>query len=237
MFADGHDSTLPSAKHPTIVNSTEGHPYVVYRDDWVTATGKLIPIRLAYLFEGKIITEPKLFYCAGNLDRPYRYDSYIDPPPWGTLPQEYNYPPSATHPRGGRLTDSNQWIRIGYTYYPTDPKTELINDREVSGEWYPKEETTRFDRLNPNIPYLTDVIHNRETLSHKSGAKKVVSASGITRVILQNPGMNALFKDGHVIYANDRTLFTLGVWDPWESKAMGTNYPPFYYTIFKNIQP
>jgi len=88
----------------------------------------------------------------------------------------------------------------------------------------PSQTARKFDGLDPNIPYMTDLLrHNtqypKEELSHN---------------IHDNPGVNALFKDGHVGNCDDQSVFDDPVWDDWENWRM-MEWREFYYTIFKLI--
>ena len=64
-------------------------------------------MKLGLLYETGVISEPQIFYCPSNSCDWLRYESYTDPAPWGTLPQNYNT-------RNGE----NNWVRTGYSYYP-----------------------------------------------------------------------------------------------------------------------
>lgn len=195
--------------------SEEMHPYVAYRADWVFPTKKLKAMRMACLHERKYIPEPKVFYCPSNKIPLYKYESYIDPPPWGFLPQKFN------------VTKPNQWVRIGYTYYPTDPKSKKVAPSGDTNIRIPESTAKRIDKLDQRIPYMTDVIrHNteypKEELSHK------------TR---NTYALNALFGDGHAAYCNDQSVFNDPVWDEaaaGQFKA-GNKWREFYYRVFKLI--
>jgi prepilin-type N-terminal cleavage/methylation domain-containing protein/prepilin-type processing-associated H-X9-DG protein len=184
--------------------SEEMHPYVVYRADsgWINPDATYKAMRMACLYKAKIIREPKLFYCPSNRNPLYKYESYINPPPWGKLPQIYN-----TNATGEA---HNQWVRIGYEYFPTDPKSE----KNAAG--IPVNTARRLDKLDSRIPYMTDVLRHKEELSHKS-------RSGY--------GLNALFSDGHVIFCSDQKVFADPMWDRYTAAP----WREYYYTIFKLI--
>jgi prepilin-type N-terminal cleavage/methylation domain-containing protein len=174
--ADGHDTG-------TI------HPFVVYRiDENYGDITKLRPLRLACLYARSYLPDPKVFYCPSNNNKNYMYKSYTQATPpnpdgrWGTLPQAFN---------GG----GNQWVRIGYTYYPIDPTCVLVQD-PWSSKYVPKYTAKTFSQLDKNSPYLTDVMWSRSAIPHKSGIDPA------TNVII-NGGVNALFKDGHVRFVKD----------------------------------
>lgn len=232
MYAGTYDNLIPP--DGGVVNgvykrdSNPTHPYAVYRDNFIDSNGTLIPLRFACLFKTGLITEPKLFYCPASEYSWFRYGSYIDPPPWGTLPQNYNSSP------GG---PGNQWVRMSYAYFPTDYTTKLRTDMQT-GFKYREPNCARFDRLDGTLPYATDVIWTRNSLSHKSGIRMVSN-----KVVVLDPGLNALFKDGHIVYCTDPNLFADNrttpagiVWYLKESSILA-NWNTFYYTIFKMVKP
>jgi len=188
----------------------EMHPYALYRSDdpkWLDATtGMPIAMKVACLYETGYIPEPKVFYCPSNILSLYRFESYSDPKPWGTLPQRYNDEDGQGH---------NQWIRMGYTYYPTDPSAPIDNATQA-----PKGTAQKIDKLDAHIPYMTDTIRNIEHISHRRR---------------QTYAINALFSDGHVVLCNDESVFKNEVWSRYENGMI--HFKTFYYTVFNLIQP
>ncbi len=186
----------------------EMHPYVLYRSEavWLDAEGEPIPMKVACLSEAGAIADPRVFYCPSNKMALYRFESYNDPPPWGTLPQRYNTEDGQGH---------NQWIRMGYTYYPTNPRSPIDPATDA-----PKGTAKKLDDLNPLIPFMTDTIRRREHISHKRRG---------------NDAINALFSDGHVVLCNDERVFQHDVWRRYENGMVG--FKTFYYTVFKLIPP
>ncbi len=216
----------------------EGHPYIVYRggdatviqnvwrfppgvaeDPWNPGLGKMKPMRQACLYEGKYISKPEVFYCPSNRMDLYKFESYTDPPPWGRLPQNYN-----THDKSGGT--HNQWVRVGYEYYPTDPKTPVDADHPEYWHYHgtaynvPKETARKLTGLNPHIPYMSDVIRNIADISHQTRSSH---------------GIHALFSDGHVIFRNDERLFSGPEWEDFRSGAI--NWRLFYYMIYRQVSP
>jgi prepilin-type N-terminal cleavage/methylation domain-containing protein len=167
------------------------HSYALYRADYVDASGRPLPMKLALLYEGKFITEPKVFYCPSNIEPLYKYESYCLPRPWGSLPQQFNATDGEGH---------NQWIRMGYSYMPIDPRVEL--DAATGA---PKETARSYENLHPRLPYMTDLVRHLNAISH-------------TRQ--KHPAVNALFKDGHVSLHNEEYVFTNPVWQDMEAGAI-----------------
>lgn len=161
------------------------HSYALYRSEsgYVDATGKPLPMKLAVLYERKYIANPKVFYCPSNMNALYKFESYNNPRPWGTLPQIYNTTDGQGH---------NQWVRMGYTYLPIDPRAPINSTTGM-----PDETAKNIDGLDPYIPYMTDIVRHRSEISHKRQG---------------NDAVNALFKDGHVTLCNDEKVFNNDVW-------------------------
>lgn len=216
LYAEAYDNSLPwwgfdeaTASNP-YAGSEETHPYVAYRKDWVWPNRKRKAMRMACLYEGKFITEPKMFYCPSNRIPLYKYESYIQyrgkTTPWGFLDQDFN-------------TDDghNQWVRVGYFYYPTDPRS----GKNANGA--PELTAKRIDKLDPRLPYMTDVLRHKEQLSHKS--RKIYA-------------LHALFSDAHVTFCNDQRIFDEDLWTRWDQPSISDEAKlegAFYYTIFKLI--
>lgn len=180
--------------------------YVLYRSEssYVDANGKLLPMKLAVLYEGGYIANPKVFYCPSNKNLLYRFESYSDPKPWGTLPQNYNANDGTGH---------NQWIRMGYTYLPIDPR--ILRNPSTG---MPNETAETIDAIDPYVPFMTDHIRHKFQISHKRQ---------------QYYAVNALFKDGHVTLCNDRRVFDNEIWDQMESGAVPELLAN--YTVFQLI--
>jgi prepilin-type N-terminal cleavage/methylation domain-containing protein len=180
------------------------HSYALYRSEslYVDTGGRPLGMKLALLREGKYIADPKVFYCPSNMNELYKFESYNSPQPWGTLPQDFN----AQHGQG-----HNQWVRMGYTYLPIDPRTPKNNSTGMPGE------TARtIDTLDPHIPYMTDLIRHKHQISHKRQ---------------KNHAVNALFRDGHVTLCNDQAVFDNDVWDRMENgliPELTANYTVFH---------
>jgi prepilin-type N-terminal cleavage/methylation domain-containing protein len=238
----------------------EGHPYAVARQDHTNndadyqdgrtpcptcgnggagntpGAGKPYAQKLGCLYAGGFVKDAKVLYCPSNQDKNYRYDSYCLTGPkatkgtfreWGMPHQAYN-------------NTSNDWIRVGYGYYPVDmsiknapPYTDMT--RLASAFWVPRVTCRKFGTLSGNTPYASDVIWSKKNISHKSGIRVVKVAAG-NKTILRNPGLNALFKDGHVVYVGDipvqydavhlkDTLFNSVLWDWWEPITVEDSTP------------
>jgi len=214
LYAESYENSLPWWGY-SVSGTPESHPYVAYRNTWVFPNKKLKAMRLACLYEAGLITEPKIFYCPAMRNPVYMYESYIKfmgkTVPWGFLPQDFNID-----------YGTNQWVRTGYFYYPTnpnDPKNYMGAPYDVDNNRFLVAD--RMDELDPNIPYLTDMIRNIYSISHN---------------IRDNPGVNALFKDGHVVYCDDQFVYDEDYWHIWDYTTDKEKLDGgFYYTIFQLI--
>jgi prepilin-type N-terminal cleavage/methylation domain-containing protein len=259
-YTGDNDDLMPwyGSKNAT---SDDYHPYAVFRSNhsgdsqtyyqssspcWCGLKGRPLPLKLGCLFARGYIGDGKILYCPSNRDPQYRYESYTKSDPsisgltnaWGMPHQVYNL--QATPAK-------NDWVRMGYGYYPID---ETIKNQPLmvpSGDSYvPQYTARRFSLLSRKNPYVTDVIWTRNDISHKSGID-----GGTNHV--KNAGINALFKDGHVRYVRDETvtveatqqkqkLFDNSFWNLWDPP--GEADPPddvdaryIFYNIYHMIQP
>jgi hypothetical protein len=206
-------------------------------------------MRLACLYARNYVTDPKVFYCPSNQNSSYKYKSYTrgtgtnTDGSWGTLPQAYNL----------TLSNPNQWIRMGYDYYPIDETlggASGMVPESYSGNLVPRYTARRLTQLSRNNPYATDMIWSRSDISHKSGIDRSTK-------IIQNGGINSLFKDGHVRFVRDekvsykltaaspitqRTIFDNDYWDIWDpaggsTGGEGDDSRILFYGIYKLIKP
>jgi prepilin-type N-terminal cleavage/methylation domain-containing protein len=184
-----HDVDPTTGKETT---TQETHPYACYRSDkYVTVNGKkkLVAYRFACLYEARLLDDPKMFYCPSNKVEERKYQSYTNPEPWGTLPQQYN-----------TYHNANQWVRAGYEYFPVSrrPDFEPFTLGNPPRPAAPKTLCTKFEDLDQRLPYCTDVMRTRDTFSHKYGTVM---------------GLNALWPDGHVLFISDQSIFRDRMWD------------------------
>ena len=218
MYAGSNNGRLPD-DHDFSGDNRELHTYAAYRKDagYYDAVRDIFkPLRFAYLYELNYIDEPKIFYCPGNRLDGYKYESYVNPAPWGTTAdQEYNL-----------STGSNHWVRVGYSYYPVQSGARLDPDTQA-----PEELALKYDLLKPNFPIATDVIHNRKSISHQSNKRYT---------------LNVLFSDSHVSACNDQSIFKDlidpfggNVWDTLDDGVSSFTwyYDTAIYTVFRAIRP
>lgn len=243
-FGGGHDPTYFGTFNGASKDD-ETHPYVAYRGDKLPWNGPPPippwPMRLACLYVRHYVADPKMFYCPSNRDLTYMYKSYVNPGRWGDLPQAYN-----------NTQTQNQWVRLGYDYYPIDETQKgdafLVPDK-FAGTLVQKYTARRYSQLSRSSPFCSDRIWSREAISHKSGIDKALH--------IQNGGINAVFKDGHVRFVKDEpvsyqfldgdpikqgTMFNNEYWDNWDpangpKPSIDDDSRLIYYGIYNLIKP
>ena len=180
-------------------------------------------MKLGCLYRAGIVTDARIFYCPASTQEQFQYESYVNPLPpntsheWGTLPQVFN-----------NVNLMSQWVRVGYTYFPMDSTIPM--EMSTNGQLLaPKYTARRYDKLDLDIPYLADVLWYRRTMSHKTEG---------------GYSLNALFKDGHVVYCKDRRFFSDSVnddperlWYQWDPNRQEIQFNYFYYNFLRKIQP
>lgn len=247
-FYGGWDTTFSGVfKVPSSSsNRDETHPYAVYRNDKDPWRGPPpVPMKLACLYARNYLPDAKAFYCPSNMDPLYMYKTYTKGTgtntangKWGTLDQVFNAD-----------TGKNQWVRVGYSYYPIDGtlKGGLGMEPSGAGGLVPRYTARRFSLLSKNNPYVTDVIMSRKNISHRSGLDR-------SNYHVQNAGINSLFKDGHVSFVKDQAvsyvfdstskkgkLFDNDIWDIYDTPGLDlpddTDARFLFYNIFSMIKP
>jgi hypothetical protein len=219
----------------------EEHPFVAYRGDESPWKGPPpVPMRLACLYARHFIADPKLFYCPSNRNPQYMYKSYVNPGRWGEFPQNYN-----------SVQNKNQWLRLGYDYYPIDETAHgqyLMVEEGEGSTMVPKVSARRFSQLSRSSPYASDGIWDQTDISHKSGIEML---SGKVHIV--NGGINAVFKDAHVRFVKDepvtyqvsvispvvtnRTVFSNYYWENWAPTDSQHDFRLIYYNIYNIIKP
>lgn len=217
IYADANKELLPTNSHPTNPSVREMHGYVAYRKDW-TLNGRFIPLRFARLYESGLVDMPEIFYCPNNRAGTWKYESYVNPAPWGTLDQVFN-----------TESGSNQWVRIGYTYFPVEKNPKLL----AAGYPDPDKAVTKYTSLNINMPYATDVLHGLHNVSHQYNCG-FDSNNQVTRY--GTFAINALYGDGRVTVCADQSVFKNAIWDRF-GDGTSDAYDACYYTIFKLVGP
>ncbi|MFA5553337.1 MAG: type II secretion system protein [Phycisphaerae bacterium] len=198
----------------------EFHPFVAYRinEPINSSNTKFWAYRFGCLYDNRIIEDPKVFYCPSNKNEDRQYASYINPGPWGSLPQEYN------------TTADNQWVRVGYEYFPV-----AKNFKRSPFTGAPETLATNFDRLDAYLPIATDVLRTKASMSHMNRG---------------TCGVNAAYPDGSVAFCNNQDTFSDnlrlppgvglpgGLWDAdLREKKKTVIYSIYYYRFLAISDP
>lgn len=238
-WAGGYDPMYPATNKKNKADTdgypydSDRHPYIAFRggagdEEWMDVNGKAIPMRLGCLFVRGVIKDARVFYCPATpaTRKSYLHDSYIDPflpdntsREWGTLPQKFN-------------VGSNQWVRVGVTWFPVDLAVKRLSTPEKAPMWTAR----KFERLESRIPFCSDRIWN--TTAQKGMSELDHNQGSIY-------GLNVVFKDGHVVYAKgsktkgDKGPFDETVWKTFGETGASSSkaYLSFQYIIFTAIQP
>ncbi len=206
MYSDIYDGRLPYA--PDVKNNVDNlfgadyasgvreWPHVVY----VRSGNQTKPVGLGFLHHAGLIKQGKMFYCPSNRG-PYLYEHYNSPPPWGTLPQEFNLNCPTCH----------EWVRIGYTYYAKS----LTVRENIKGELHQLRAFTITD-LDQSRPMVTDGISTMQgPLTHGVPGKF--------------GGLNVVFGDGHVKFCTNENAVNVE-WFP-EYEVLNPASPYFHIIL------
>lgn len=220
-YGDAYDDKLPRNDNPDQLTSEgvskERHATVVYRKDG----GVVRTYRWGFLYDCGFIPKPDIFYCKSNKEEKNQYKSYTYPGDWGTFDQEI------------LVGEDNQWIRIGYTYFPIERKSRI--DTTTRSPFNDSVNiATRYSQLDPYIPYATDLIASRNNISHQSNKESLDKNSSANNYVV-----NALFPDTSVHSCNDRDVFSDDLFDDIETRANSSHeregYRRFNFRVFNAI--
>ena len=174
----------------------------VYPPVWEPASMSGGPYNLGVLFDGKIITDGKPYYCPANpKQNNFAYDYYTIKSQW---PCGIDLAAATT------AGDMNpDWIRAGYSYYPqskiTVKTSTSLGQKDVpiwpanstSPEpWKSQKCVPLFKQsaIDQTKSMMVDLFYGNviDTLSHRNGS--------------QPAGLNAAFGDGHVNWQSFKTV-------------------------------
>jgi prepilin-type N-terminal cleavage/methylation domain-containing protein len=222
LYADANKEMLPTA-YADDNTTVEMHSYVVYRADWLT-NSRPTPLRFARLYETGFLDLPQTFYCPNNRDELFKFESYNNPSPWGTLTpnQEFNV-------RNG----SNPWIRIGYTYNPVERTAKINPTLGIFPD--PKKPVRKYTMMNLGLPYTTDILHKLPNLSHQYNSKFDEAGNALSWGTM---AVNCLYGDGRVSTCTEMSVFKDKIWTNGSFDEGNIDaYQRAYLTIFKLIGP
>lgn len=170
MYQESYNGNLPTPEQ----NGTWIQHYFVYRRDTSGWSN------MGCLFAAGFIQDGRHFYCPATEGWYEEYKSYCDPPPWGTLPQKVNEPPTG---------NGNQWVRAhkGYAYWP---QSKDIVKSNVATE------------IHSNAVGIYQVGYPKTPLIVSKLLQNKAFATDLTFHAVKGTGwnVNAAFPDGHVSY-------------------------------------
>jgi len=188
MFASDNGDYLPQVKYR---DANSWYPYEMYRlsGPGPGATITLGPEDLGYLWDAKLITAPKVFYCPSVKSGAYSYDFYSSTASW-----PYGMPVPLP-------ANENPYVRSGYSYFPQSTVLEtIIVPQGVGPQIVPVAtqsltnssllEPIKQSQVDPKRSMVVDVVQTPssatsiDSLNHKDGGKPA--------------GLEAGFGDGHV---------------------------------------
>jgi prepilin-type N-terminal cleavage/methylation domain-containing protein/prepilin-type processing-associated H-X9-DG protein len=243
MYATDNNDFLPQSGWKNCTSS--GNPWQTYEACRVTPGTATItegPYNLGLLFFTKLISNPKVFYCPSlgqaGAKGTYDYYTYFN----GIWPSTPPTDPS------GAVEDN---VRTGYNYYPQPKATELVqgyqlpiltsqkvtftspNPGDPPEPGMPMSEPSplKSTAVDPSKAVSVDSIQSLADISHKSGGKPA--------------GVNALFADGHVIFAGIKAnsgpnqAFNNSIWAAAPGGVLGNDPPPSinYRRVMSYFQP
>jgi prepilin-type N-terminal cleavage/methylation domain-containing protein len=169
--------------------------YIAYENHGLTGNQNKA-INLGPLHSTGVIQDGRVFYCPGIRNTPaHQYETYLDPLPWGSLPQAYN-----ERTFGGQSSMHNR-IRIGYSYWPQSQKTRPLPAAPVYALITDQDRTiplvaTKMHQLTPEKAIVCDLVLNIKT--HETSGK--------------DKAIGALMGDGHVIMSTDSDAIDEDLW-------------------------
>lgn len=182
MFAGDQEDRLPSVKFR---DANSWYPYEMYR---VAAPNTITmgPENLGYLYDAKLITEGKIFYCPSNKklgSSGYTYDYYVtDTVKW----------PFGAASKG----DDN--VRSGYSYFPQSTSLETVSVTGYGSQQVPAIKADavagnsmlvplKQSTLDPKRSMVVDLVQtSTDSITHRDRNKPA--------------GICAVFGDGHVAW-------------------------------------
>ena|SRR5487761_2752762 len=185
-------------------------PQNVYPPAWKPASQAGGPYNLGALYEAKIITDGKPYYCPSNAKGDnFSYDTYTVKAQW---PCGIDLAAAAAAGNG-----NPDWIRSGYSYYPQSKNTArtatALGQKDVPfwpsystspSPWNSQHVVPFFKQsvIDQTKSMVVDVIYKSlDGISHRKGN--------------QPAGLNAAFGDSHVNWQNFKTItdgFDPNIW-------------------------
>jgi prepilin-type processing-associated H-X9-DG protein len=186
LYADDNKDKLPPPEFDPdrIPGSNPWRGYLLYWDP-----GRIgqparpeAAVNLGYLYEGKYLRSPNIFYCPS-----------LKHPPGLRVVFEKQYFESAKVPWPMYSVDGQ--VNTTYTYFPqTDVPAKQVSEANLGWTLVASKQT----QLNARRSLMTDLIYTWGTLAHTSGKNPF--------------GLNVLWGDGHINFCTTRAAFDTKLW-------------------------
>ncbi len=233
LFAGDNSDYLPMVKFRA---ANSWYPYEMYRlASPNSTTVTLGPEDLGFLWDGKYITAPKVFYCPSVKDATsgYSYDYYAGSGSW-----PYGMPASAVNP----------YVRSGYSYFPQSTTLATVI---VPTGYGPQQVPVAVADPNPassTNSWLTPLKQSQVDAKRSMVVDVVQTPSSGTSIDSLNhkdgrvpAGVEAGFGDGHVSWQSVRRLgkptFDPALWYGGGSSSGIGNDGPTYQYVMSLFQP
>jgi prepilin-type N-terminal cleavage/methylation domain-containing protein len=214
MYADASDDKLP----PTLFNpekdpsSGPWQSYFLFFGPAGRPADVRLPLNLAYLYTGKLITTPRTFYDPG-----LRHPELLE------VRFELKYYENARYP-WPKCDDQRADVRGNYMYYPQSEQPARTPPRPGQEDWSLVAEKASQGVSQRSI--VTDLIYTVRTRPHTTNRNPI--------------GINALWGDSHVSFSTTKKAFDPKLWDPGDDAASQQNpgdNPTRFRTIVSLLRP
>lgn len=193
IYAPDNAERLPPCQWPETSMTDSDATYDAYNGSLNAADVK----NLGYLFETKVISDAKVFYClSGTTVKGIGTTGY-----YASERTYANYSNNGKRWPAFAPGDGTPRVRIGYTYFPQSGSKTLspITPRGNTSV-RPPGMATKSMELNARYAITTDLVYRMDMITHRSGLKRGLA-------------LNALFGDSHVNLQKDPAFFdTANVW-------------------------
>lgn len=202
IYAPDNGEKNPPCQWPETSNNNDDATYDAYNGGLTAAYVQ----NLGYLFEARIISDARVFYClSGTMVKGIGGSGF-----YASERTYENYSIANGHWPSFYPGDPTARCRIGYTYFPQSG-TRALPSRSIPGKpaFAPPAMAIKSTELATRYAIVTDLVYRMDMVTHRSGIKRGL-------------GLNALFGDIHVQFQKDPAFFdTVNVWNGSENGQNG----------------
>lgn len=196
MYTSDFGERIPPAQI-TGTSTAMDAAYNIYQGS-IDATGVR---NLGYLWETKILSNPKVYYCLSGTTVKAGSDPFL---------VERTYENYADANGKWPVFNGNDRIRAGYSYFPQSA-SKFLSSRTIPSKpaFTPPDIATKSAELSARYAIASDLLYRLDMVTHRSGVKK-------------NLALNALFGDMHVNLQKDPAFFDqVNVWNSTKNGQTG----------------